>query len=284
MLLEGGHVAALPDTPLHYTAAERSAKRAHLGIWGGTGTRRSGEVGERSPDGHRSPSMLAFNHRDIDVIDGDSFQVGSKVYQLAGIDAPELGQACDHGGHLSLCGLTAAYELRKLFELESAPIQCAVDTTLAQPEAVCLIGDGEVSVRLLRDGSAVALPDSAPYYHAAEHLAKHARLGVWSGTFVPPWDWRNGKRLPSEHNFEQFSHLTGQLPWKWNEKALEYRPRAGHAACLVKGIIFETGERRYFGPLDTEFETIEIDPEKGDRLFCGDDEARDAGWRRKGEQ
>lgn len=284
LLLEGGHVAALPGGSLHYAAAERVAKRASLGIWGGTRARSPGQRGGAPRGESRAPRAVTFNPHDIEVIDGDSFQVGSKIYSLAGIDAPELGQACDHQGRLALCGLTAAYELAKLFELESGPIECAIEIGLDQPEAVCLVGDSEVSVLLLEGGGVVALPESAPYYHAAEHRAKRARLGIWSGTLVPPWDWRNGKRLPSEHNFDRFSHLAGQLPWKWNNESPQYRPRAEHAACLVKGIVTETGERLYFGPLDQEFEMIEIDPEKGERLFCGDDEARSAGWRRKGEQ
>jgi len=284
VLLEGGHVAARPGASLHYVAAERSAKRASLGIWPGASAWPSGHGGGQGPGETGLPTIVTFKARDIEVIDGDSFQVGSKTYQLAGIDAPELGQACDDGGHLSLCGLTAAYELRKLFELETGPIECAIESDADRPEAVCLIGDSEISVLLLKDGSVVALPDSAPYYRASEHRARHARLGIWSGTLVPPWDWRNGERLPSEHNFDRFSHLAGQLPWKWNQKTLQYRPRAEHAACLVKGIVTETGERLYFGPLDKAFESIEIDPEKGERLFCGDDEARRAGWRRKGER
>lgn len=284
LLLEGGHVAALPGAALHYAASEQAAKRAALGIWGGNFTLPSGREGEQDSRGNGLPGTVTFSARDIDVIDGDSFQVGSKVYQLAGIDAPELGQACDDDGHLSLCGLAAAYELRKLFELESAPIECAVEPEADRSRAVCLLGGSEVSVLLLKGGYVVALPESAPYYCAAENSARRAHLGIWSSTFVQPWKWRAGERLPAEHNFDRFAHLTGQLPWKWNQKNLQHRPRAEHAACLVKGIVTETGERLYFGPLDKEFESIEIDPEKGDRLFCGDDEARDAGWRRKGEQ
>ncbi len=284
VLLEGGYVAALPGAALHYAAAEQAAKKASMGIWGGAFTPPPGRDEGPGSGATARPGTVTLDPRDIDVIDGDSFQAGPRVYRLAGIDAPELGQACDDDGHLSLCGLNAAYELRKLFELESGPIECAAGPETDRSRAVCLLGGSEVSVLLLKGGYVVALPESAPYYHAAEDMARRAHLGIWSSTFVEPWKWRAGERLPAEHDFDGSAHLTGRLPWKWNQKTLQHRPRAEHAACLVKGIVTETGERLYFGPLDKEFESIEIDPEKGDRLFCGDDEARDAGWRRKGEQ
>jgi endonuclease YncB( thermonuclease family) len=284
LLLESGYVAARPGAPLHYVAAERTAKRASLGIWRNAAGPPSGHAGTAGSGERDLPTTRMLDHRDIDVIDGDSFQVGSMVYRLAGIDAPELGQACLHGSHPSLCGLSAAYTLRKMFELASGPIECALESADDPSTAVCLVGDSEVSVLMLMSGDAVALPESEPYYRAAEHTAKRANLGIWDGSFVPPWDWRAGRRLPIEHNFERSAHLTGQLPWTWNHKNLQHRPASEHAACLVKGVVTETGERWYYGPLDEEFETIEIDPERGERLFCGDDEARAAGWRREGER
>jgi hypothetical protein len=90
--------------------------------------------------------------------------------------------------------------------------------------------------------------------------------------------------LPIVHNFERSDHLTGQRPWTWNKKNLQHRPASEHAACLVKGVVTETGERLYYGPLDEEFESIDIDSGRGERLFRGDDEAREAGWRREGER
>ena len=33
-------------------------------------------------------------------------------------------------------------------------------------------------------------------YVAEEEAARTKRRGLHMGTFVPPWDWRRGKRLP----------------------------------------------------------------------------------------
>lgn len=227
---------------------------------------------------------IAFRGRAVSVIDGDSIQVDDAVYNLAGIDAPELGQICDHGGHLSACGLAAAYELRKQLELETTPIRCRIVRTEDVATATCTVVDAEISVMLLEGGYVTALPEAEPHYAAAERSAKAAALGIWGSTFVPPAEWRAGKRLPAEHAFGASSHLRGVLPWKLEGDTLLHDPKTQHMACLVKGVVTTDNERLYYGPLDEEFESLEIDPTRGERLFCGDDEARRAGWTRKGEK
>jgi len=232
----------------------------------------------------RASEPVVADGKNISVIDGDTIQIGTKVYQLAGIDAPELGQACNHDGDLWLCGLAAGYRLRKQLELEAAPIRCFVQkSTAVLPLTACLIGDQELSVNLLKSGSVLAEPDGPPHYAASEHLAKQASLGIWGSTFVPPWEWRKGKRLPNEHEFTGSLHPTEPLPWKGLEQTFLHLKKAEHAACMVKGEITSTGQRYYYSPLDPEYPSIAISPEKGERYFCGDEEARHAGWKRKGE-
>ena len=48
----------------------------------------------------------------VSVVDGDTLQIGDKVYNLYGIDAPELGQLCFQDGRWNRCGVTAAFELK----------------------------------------------------------------------------------------------------------------------------------------------------------------------------
>jgi endonuclease YncB( thermonuclease family) len=284
ILLAGGYVAALPDSAPHYAIAEHKAREARLGLWGGRYTppwQRSGGKGAYESFLARATS---FDHRDIHVIDGDTFQVGANVYQLAGIDAPELGQACEHHGKLWLCGLDAANRLRKLFSLETLPIRCLTRPTEDISVATCVFGDSEVSIALLAGGWVTALPNSTAHYRAAEHRAKRASLGIWGSQFIRPWEWRQGKRLPREHSFNASSNLKGDLPWKWKEGGLRYQSQAEHVSCLVKGVVTDSGERLYFGPLDEGFDAIPIDPARGEQMFCGDDNARQAGWKRKAER
>lgn len=225
---------------------------------------------------------LIVDHHTVTVIDGDTIQVGERVIQLSDIDAPELGQACDDAGHYWLCGLSAAYELRRLIGFQTLPIECSVATAASDPpSAVCMAGEEDLGMILIASGLAVATPGSPPYYKAAERNARDASVGIWGGPFVLPVDWREGMHLPGEHPFGPNGHLHGDLPWKMEDGTLAYEPRSEHAACLVKGIV-EEGERVFYGPLDPDYPNVQVDPANGDRWFCGDDLARAAGWRHKG--
>lgn len=226
---------------------------------------------------------IVTNHLGISVIDGDTIQIGNTVYQLAGIDAPELGQVCDHGGHLWLCGLEAAYKLRKQLEIVATPIRCFVQhREKALPIAACMLGDQELSVIMLKSGNVVAHENGAPHYAAAEHSAKQGSLGIWGSTFIAPKAWRAGKRLANEHRFDGSSHPILDLPWKGVERTFLHL-NSEHAACMVKGVIDADGNHLYYGPLDAAYPAIEISPAKGEKYFCGDDNARQAGWKRPGE-
>lgn len=48
--------------------------------------------------------------------------------------------------------------------------------------------------RLVRNGLAVAYVKYSTDYLPQEVVARGARLGIWSGAFVPPAEWRKGKR------------------------------------------------------------------------------------------
>ena len=47
-------------------------------------------------------------------------------------------------------------------------------------------------------GWALARHDVSKKYADEETWAKEDRRGLWRGEFIPPWDWRAGKRLGAE--------------------------------------------------------------------------------------
>ena len=105
-------------------------------------------------------------------------------------------------------------------------------------------------------GWALAYRQFSTDYVDQENVAKNAQTGVWRGEFVPPWEWRRGNRLgpPESPNVV--------------------------AECLIKGNIASDGERIYHPPGGAYYSRTKIDPSKGERWFCSEDEARAAGWRR----
>jgi hypothetical protein len=88
--------------------------------------------------------------------------------------------------------------------------------------------------------------------------SRQTGLGIWASEFTPPWDWREGQRIARE---------VGQLG----------------EDCNVKGVIDDDGARIYLVPTDRAFAKTTVDQGKGEQLFCSDEEARLAGWRRPGE-
>jgi endonuclease YncB( thermonuclease family) len=48
---------------------------------------------------------------------------------------------------------------------------------------------------MVHTGWALAYRRYSKLYVAIEEKAKAAKRGMWRGEFVPPWEWRRGKRL-----------------------------------------------------------------------------------------
>jgi len=50
--------------------------------------------------------------------------------------------------------------------------------------------------------------------------------------------------------------------------------------CLIKGNISSSGEKIYHVPGQRYYQSTEIDPARGERWFCTEDEAVANGWRK----
>jgi endonuclease YncB( thermonuclease family) len=183
----------------------------------------------------------------LTVIDGDTLYGDGALIQLAGVDAPELGQQClDDGATLYSCGLAAAFELEKIIALE--PVTCSPSSAPGSGYE-CFAPDGPLNRRLVEEGLVVALPDGD--LTGAENQARSIPLGIWRGTFVAPRAWRAGTRLPEERTDERL--------------------------CPVLGIERD-GRRLYVVPTDPAYENLSEDGSIVERRFCSDEEARANGY------
>ena len=210
------------------------------------------------------------------VIDGDSLSLKGRTVDLAGIDAPEIGQVCDESGHLTTCGLDAAYALRKLLEMETGAVQCSETSVPGRVE--CFAGTLDVAENLLAQGLAVALPDAPARYKNAESRARGVPLGIWKSTFVMPEEWRLGKRLELETETIHDAEARTELPWRVSGVQVLPEPITHRDPCIIKGTVTASNDRVYFGPLDNGYDSVDASPRNGGRTFCSDDEARLAGW------
>ena len=60
--------------------------------------------------------------------------------------------------------------------------------------AVCYAGQYDLNAKMVRQGWALAYRRYSTDYVVTEDKAREAKRGMWKGEFVPPWEWRRGKR------------------------------------------------------------------------------------------
>lgn len=129
------------------------------------------------------------------VIDGDTLAIGDVHYRLFGIDAPEHDQPCtDGGGQVYACGQVATDALRAM--IGGQPVTCEARDTdrYGRTVATCSTpGAGDLGAAMVRAGEAVAFVRYSKRYLPEQAQAQAARLGLWAGQFVMPWDWRKAR-------------------------------------------------------------------------------------------
>lgn len=135
---------------------------------------------------------VSANAAPVRVADGDSIEVNGQRIRLQGIDAPELHQECrDASGRNWACGRRARSELRAL--IGNDPVQCESHTKdrFGRSVAVCRVRGRDLGEAMVRSGWALAYPDWASPYGAAQSDARSRKAGIWAGTFANPRAWRD---------------------------------------------------------------------------------------------
>ena len=189
------------------------------------------------------------------VIDGDTFAIGATVVRLADVDAPELAQTCDGGpAKFHRCGAYVADALAE--QIAGREVDCSVlepdqyDREIAR----CEVAGEDLSQWLVSSGLAMAFRQYSERFVPEEQAARTARAGLWQTDFLPPWEYR---------------------AQRW-EVAAQEAPEG----CPIKGNINRDGERIYHTPWGSQwYGRTKISVDRGERWFCSEREALDAGWR-----
>ncbi len=132
------------------------------------------------------------------VIDGDTIVVAGKRIHIFGIDAPEKKQFCKQpDGHFG-CGLNAGDAMKKF--VTGDEVKCRRQRSAKEGGifAVCYANGTDVGAKMVRAGWALAYKRQSKRYLGAEANARKNQRGIWASSFVPPWDWRAGKRKVSK--------------------------------------------------------------------------------------
>lgn len=202
------------------------------------------------------------------VIDGDTIEIHGERVRFNGIDAPESSQFCkDRNEQPYRCGAMSADAVDR-FLAASSPTRCDFVERDRYERFVgnCYRADGlSVAAAIVRKGWAMDWPRySGGAYAEQQEAAKAERLGIWAGTFQPPWEWR------AEQRQEQPAQIV---------PLVSATPAAGNASCDIKGNIGAKGERIYHVLGQEHYAKTTIAESKGERWFCSESEARAAGWR-----
>ncbi|MEO0772255.1 MAG: thermonuclease family protein [Pseudomonadota bacterium] len=192
-----------------------------------------------------APPALA----NVRVVDGDTIRIGDQSYRIYGIDAPEIGQSCGAWA----CGKDAANALLGMVRGQAVSCEAVETDRYGRIVARCFAGQRDIGAAMVDAGLAWAFRRFSTDYAAKEDAARAARLGVWAHEAIPPWQFREER---------------------WDASARK-SPVAG---CPIKGNISQSG-RIYHAPWSPWYSRTRINEAKGERWFCDEREAVEAGWR-----
>ena len=186
------------------------------------------------------------------AVSGDTLRVGATVVRLTGIESPEPEQTCSGAeGREWSCGQAAKQALARL--LRNGRVACNISGSAeGLSSGDCKVGEQDVAAELVRGGHVFAASGLFAAYSGTEEEARAAKAGVWEGS----------ARRPSEYR-----------ALKWEEAK-----RDAPDGCPIKGSV--RGSRRYYTvPWARDYERVKVSRNRGERWFCSESEAREAGFK-----
>jgi endonuclease YncB( thermonuclease family) len=128
------------------------------------------------------------------VVDGDTIHIGKNKIRLHGIDALQMKETCRTSkGKEQKCGLLSKQALEQLVRGQEVTCKGDKRDRYKRLIAVCFVGPFNINERMVADGWALAYRRYSKDYVRAETFAKSRRKGMWRGSFMKPWEWRQRK-------------------------------------------------------------------------------------------
>jgi endonuclease YncB( thermonuclease family) len=125
----------------------------------------------------------------VEVIDGDTVEIGSQRVHLAGIDAPEKWQTCDDGRWYA--GALAQSALEDFIAGRRVTCkQLEYDTSNNWVAARCFAGGDDLQALMVAAGRAWSFGKYSDRYALEEREAAAHERGVHGHQSVPPSEWR----------------------------------------------------------------------------------------------
>ncbi|MFK4771344.1 thermonuclease family protein [Rhizobium sp. ZW T2_16] len=197
----------------------------------------------------------AYAFSDVRIVDGDTIDVDNVRYRLHGIDAPEAGQSCKatRGGSWN-CGKAAIEKLETLIAGRSVRCEARGKDAYSRVIGVCFADKIDINSEMVAAGMAWAFRRYSIDYVAVEEKAQADKIGIWQKETQTAWDYRAARWASPLNN-------------------------APDPDCPIKGNINRKQEKIYHTPWSKDYAKTKIDTVSGERWFCSEDEAIEAGWR-----
>lgn len=129
----------------------------------------------------------------VKVRDGDTLTIMGKDVRLYGIDAPEFAQICrNNAGKAWPCGEEARKKLAAIIGNDEVTCEAKGTDKFKRTVATCSTAKvPDIALALVESGYAAnGVGGGEGPYAVSESLAQVEKLGVWSGPFTDPSDWR----------------------------------------------------------------------------------------------
>lgn len=124
------------------------------------------------------------------IIDGDTLAVAGVTIRLFGIDAPERKQTCGDATEKWDCGTAATLALTVLIDGRAIACQSVNKDRYGRTVARCSVEATDLGAEMVLRGLALAYVAYSEDYIGQEVQARSAKVGVWRGDFVAPWEYR----------------------------------------------------------------------------------------------
>ena len=135
------------------------------------------------------------------VVDGDTITINNTKIRFSGIDAPEsyyYGQTqyCKKpNGNIWACGKKATSKLKKLINKQVVKCTDEGKDRYGRTLSICFVNDLDLQSEMVRSGMAIAYLKYSRRYEQEMIEAMNNKVGIWSGNFLDPEDWRRANSV-----------------------------------------------------------------------------------------
>ncbi len=188
------------------------------------------------------------------ALTGDSMRVDGTLVRLAGIEAPAPTQPCyREDGRRWNCASAARSGLGKIVRAHKVTCTSSGQDDAGRTLANCLLdGSKNIAAEVVRAGYVFATDNSFfSTLSGEESAAREAKRGIWQGEVIRPQEWR--------------------------DQTWETAKREAPDGCPIKGVVRDS-TKVYALPWSDVYANTRVRPERGERWFCSENDAKVAGF------